>query len=111
MVKTKMRFSLSLVLGSLALGQSLRSKYPVTVQSVFVPKNTTVLPRIHPRIYSSDIIMPWAASMLVYINRMEAWWCGEELESLRVSSCDEGASEKFFVPLYERSLSYSSKIG
>lgn len=103
MDKTKTRFSLSLVLGGLALGQGLRSESPVTVRSTFAPKSTAVLPRRNPKIYSSDIVMPWAAAMLRFMNRMEAWRSGQELESLRIGLCDENADDESFVSLYERS--------
>lgn len=103
MDKKQKRFSVSLVLGSLALGQGLRSKGPVTVRSVFADRNTAALPRRNPKIYSSDIMRPWAASMLRFIQRVEARLSGQELESLRIGLCDANANDEEFVSFYERS--------
>ena len=103
MNNTKTQFSLSLFLGGLALGQGLRSESPVTVRSIFARKNSQALPRRNPTIVSSKVVMPWAASILLFISRMEAWGRREELESLRIGLCDENADDEFFVSLYERS--------
>lgn len=103
MSNIKAKFSLSLFLGGLALGQGLRSISPVTVRSIYAPKNSQALPRRNPTIVSSKIVMPWAASILRFINHMKAWWKGEELVSLRIGLCDANTDDESFVSLYERS--------
>lgn len=103
MTKTKTQFSLSLALAGLALGQGFRSESPVTVRSIFTSNNTTTLPRRNRKISSPNIVMPWAASILRFINRLKAWWSGQELESLRIGLCGENEDDESFVSLYERS--------
>lgn len=103
MSNTKAQFSLSLLLGGLVLGQGLRTETPVTVRSIFAPKNSQALLRRNPIIVSSKIMMPWAASILRFINHTKAWWRGEDLVSLRIGLCDENADDESFVSLYERS--------
>ncbi len=101
--KTRTRFSLSIVLAGVALGEGLRSDSPVSIRTTFAGRNTEGFPRKNPRIRSSYIAVPLAASLLRLISQMEARWMGQELESLRIGLCTEDAGDEAFVSLYERS--------
>ena len=103
MAKSQKNFSISLLLASIALGEGFRSESPITVRSSLAAKNTVGLPRRNPKIYSPKIVVPWAASVLLFITRLEGFLTGYELEYLRIGLCDEAADDELFVSLYERS--------